>query len=187
MKAIVLYLLICTTSIFYSCTRDEVTVQVVRNPSIKFDFNSVSSWTADKTTFAPTSKVVVYPNDTTQLGVLYNRLMLQSTGHDNAGNVLQLIISFDAVDVARLTGSYSSLYSTQWGLAQVQLFNLTNSNNLSAYDLCNYSNANSTFRIQRQNTTEHLISGLFQMTLCNSRDSTQKINIINGTFTDIHY
>ncbi|MEP7108914.1 MAG: hypothetical protein ABI760_13055 [Ferruginibacter sp.] len=179
--------LIFTTLFFYGCTREKVTVQVIRKPSIEFNYNSTSSWKADNSSFAAISKVVVYPDDLSLQGVLYNRLTLQSSGHDNTGNNLQLIISFDAVNVSQLVGLYSTDYSTQWGLAEVQLFDLTNSSNLSAYNLCNNYNAIATFRIQRQNTTERLISGVFQMTLCNSRDSTQKIDIINGALTDIHY
>ena len=187
MRTIVLFFLIFTASFFYGCTPDKVTVQVVRNPSIKFDYNSTTSWKADNFSFADITKVVVYPRDTTRQGILYNRLMLQSSGRDNAGNNLQLIISFDAVDVAQLIGVYNPVYSTQRGLAQVQLFNLTNSSNLSAFNLCKDNTVNTTFQIQKQHLSERLISGVFQMTLCNSRDSMRKINIINGTLTDIHY
>lgn len=172
---------------FYGCTPDKVTVQIVRHPSIKFDYNTTASWKHDNYSFAPISKVVGYPNDTLRRAVLYNRLTLQSTGHDNTGNNFQLVISFDAVDATQLIGAYTSVYSAQRGLAQVQLFNVTNSSNLSAYGFCRSNIINAAFQIQRQNITEQLISGVFQMTLCNLRDSTQTINITNGTFTDIHY
>ena len=172
---------------FYGCTPDKVSVQVIRNPSIKFDYNTTASWKNDMYSFAPISKVVGYPNDTSRQATLYNRITLQSTGHDNSGNNFQLVISFDAVDANQLIGSYSPVYSTQKGLAQVQLFNLTNSSNLSAYELCRSNNLKAVFQIQRQHIPEQLISGIFQMRLCNLRDSTKTINITNGIFTDIHY
>lgn len=186
MKTTILLFLIFT-AFFYGCSRDVATVQVIRNPLIKFDFNSTSSWKSDNYSFADVSKVVVYPNDTTKPGKLYNRLTLQALGRDNTGNNLQLIINFDVVDVAHLIGIYSPVYSTERGLADVQLFNLTNSNNLSAYNLCDFNISNATFQIQKQDIAEQLIKGVFQMTLCDARDSTKKINIINGTLTDIHY
>lgn len=186
MKKIILLFLIFTT-FFYGCSRDVATVQVIRNPLIKFDFNSTSSWKSDNYLFADVSKVVVYPDDTTKPGKLYNRLTLQALGRDNTGNNLQLIINFDVVDVAHLIGIYSPVYSTERGLGDVQLFNLTNSNNLSAYNLCDFNISNATFQIQKQDIAEQLIKGVFQMTLCDARDSTKKINIINGTLTDIHY
>jgi len=91
------------------------------------------------------------------------------------------------VDVSHLIGIYSPVYSTERGLADVRLFNLTNSNDLSAFNLCDFNISNATFQIQKQDITEQLIKGVFQMTLCDARDSTKKINIINGTLTDIHY
>jgi hypothetical protein len=186
MKTTILLFLIFT-AFFFSCSQDVATVQVIRNPLIKFDFNSTSSWKSDSYSFADVSKVVVYPNDTTKPGRLYNRLTLQALGRDNTGNHLQLIINFDAVDVSHLIGIYSPVYSTERGLADVRLFNLTNSNDLSAFNLCDFNISNATFQIQKQDITEQLIKGVFQMTLCDARDSTKKINIINGTLTDIHY
>jgi hypothetical protein len=69
MKTTILLFLIFT-AFFYGCSRDVATVQVIRNPLIKFDFNSTSSWKSDSYSFADVSKVVVYPNDTTKPGKL---------------------------------------------------------------------------------------------------------------------
>src|SRR5664279_5137198 len=100
-KTILLFLIF--TAFFYGCSQDATTVQVVRNPTITFDFDSTSSWRSDNYSFLDVSKVVVYPDDTTKPGKLYNRLTLQALGRDNTGNNLQLIINFDAVSYTHLT------------------------------------------------------------------------------------
>jgi hypothetical protein len=170
------------------CTKDVTTVEVVRNPLIKFNIDSANaSWQSSNYTFSSISKVVVYPQDTTKPGQLYNRITFQSSGKDNSGNTLQLIVAFDAVDLTQLSGVYTSSYTTQRGLAQVQLYNLTNSSNLAAYSLCDQSISNAEFQIEKQDPDEQLITGSFHMTLCGARDSTNKINITNGIFTDLTY
>jgi hypothetical protein len=172
---------------FLGCSRDETTVQILRTPLLSFNFNGSSTWKADNYSFAPVSKVVVYPADTSQTGQLFNRYTLQGTGNDSAGNSYQLIITFDNADPNLLTGIYKPHYTNQTGLAQVQLFNLTNSNNLAAYNLCSNDTANAILQIQKQKPDERLITGSFQMMLCNSRDSSKKINITNGIIKDIKY
>ncbi|MEP7143991.1 MAG: hypothetical protein ABI707_14010 [Ferruginibacter sp.] len=179
------FLIFCST--FISCTRDEVKVQVVRHATLKFDLNNNESWTATTVAFGPVSKVVVYPNDTTSQAIVYNRLTVNSTGRSTNGQNLQFILSFDVTDPVEFKGQYTPTYSITKGLAQVQLYNVTNSNNLSAYSLCADNFNKSQFQIERQDKNERLISGVFQMTLCNTRDSTEKISILNGTFTDIRY
>lgn len=86
----------------------------------------------------------------------------------------------------QLAGSYTLLHNTQHGLASVQLYDLSNPNNLMAYRLSE-DPAISTLQIQKQSQSERLISGTFQMTLCNVRDTTQKISLTNGILTDITY
>ncbi len=170
------------------CTKDVTTVQVVRNPLIKFEFNGgTDSWQSSTYAFTSISKVVVYPQDTTKPGQLYNRITFQSSGKDNSGNTLQLIVAFDAVDITQLTGVYNSSYTTQRGLAQVQLYNLTDNSNLAAYSLCDQTISNAAFQIEKQKPDEKLITGTFHLTLCDARDSTKKINITNGVFTDLTY
>lgn len=172
---------------FFGCSHDETTVQILRTPLLSFNFNGSSTWKADNYSFAPVSKVVVYPADTSQTGQLFNRYTLQGTGKDSAGNNYQLIITFDNSDPNLLTGTYKPHYTNETGLAQVQLFNLTNSNDLAAYNLCTNDTANAILQIQKQKPDERLITGSFQMMLCNSRDSSKKINITNGVIKDIKY
>jgi hypothetical protein len=180
-------LLIIFCCIFYqSCSPDSTTVQVIRNPSIKFTYNG-ATWKSDKYSFSNPSMVVVYPNDTTQPGKFYNRIILQSTGRDNNNNNLQLIISFDNIDANQLVGSYTPFHTAVRGLASAQLYDLTNPNKLQAYQLCSDNSLASLFQIQKQNQDERLVSGVFQMTMCNIRDTTQKIKLMNGIFTDIKY
>ncbi|MEJ7587993.1 MAG: hypothetical protein WKI04_10580 [Ferruginibacter sp.] len=179
------FFIVC--GIFAGCTRDKVTVQVIRHPLLKFDFKATESWTANNVAFGPISKVVVYPNDTSSQAIVYNRLTMNSTGRATGGEDLQFIVSIDVIDPAQLKGQYTPLYSVTKGLAEVKIYNITDNNNLSAYSLCADNVIKSQFQIDRQNNTERLISGVFQMTLCNDRDSTQKITLINGTFTDIRY
>lgn len=170
-----------------SCSNDATTVQVIHTPLFSFNVNGSSPWTASTYSFTSISKVVVYPADTSQPGQLYNRLTLQGSGKDSSGNIYQIIIFFDAADVNQLVGVYNTLHTPQRGLDEVQLYNLTNSNDLSVYDLCSNNSPSAVFQIQKQSQDENLITGVFQMTLCNSRDTTQKINITNGILKDIKY
>lgn len=172
---------------FFGCSRNETTVQILRTPLLTFSFNGTSTWKADSYSFAPVSKIVVYPADTSQTGQLFNRYTLQATGKDSSGNTYQLILTFDNADPNLLTGTYTPHYTNQTGLSQVQLFNLTNSNDLSAYNLCANDTTNAILQIQKQKADERLIAGVFQMMLCNSRDSSKKINITNGIIKDIKY
>ena len=169
-----------------SCSNDATTVQILRTPLFTFNINGASPWTASTYSFGNISKVVVYPADTTQPGQLYSRLTLQGSGKDSSGNIYQIIISFDAADVNQLVGIYNPEYTAQKGLSQVQLFNLTNANDLAVYNLCG-GTSNAVLQIQKQSQAESLITGTFQMTLCNSRDTTEKINITNGILQDIKY
>ncbi|HUZ61287.1 MAG TPA: hypothetical protein VMU83_21105 [Hanamia sp.] len=186
MKIKLLHLSFVIAIFLGGCTTEQTTVQIVRNPLVTFTFNGNSSWKANNYSFAPVSKVVVYPQDTTQPGQLYNRLTLQATGTDSLNNTYQFILTFDAVDMNQLTGVYSPLYSSMRGIDNVQLFNLTNSSDLSAYALYKNS-ANAVLQIQKQDIDETLITGTFQMTLYNTRDTTQKIKITNGILRDITY
>ena len=173
--------------IIKSCSNDATTVQIIHTPLFTFNLNGTSPWTASTYSFTSISKVVVYPADTSQPGQLYNRLTLQGSGKDSSGNVYQINISFDAANVNQLVGVYNTLHTAQSGLGDVQLFNLTNSNDLSVYNLCNDNISNAVLQIQKQSQDESLITGSFQMTLCNSRDTTQKLNITNGILKDIKY
>jgi len=172
---------------FFSCSTDETTVQIVRTPVLKFDISPSGSWIADNYSISNSSKVVVYPQDTSQAAQLYNRHTLQGYGKDDLGQTYQLIIIFDVSDSSQLIGIYKTSYNKQRGLAQVQLFNLTNKNDLSVYNLCADNLANDVFQIQKEKPDEKIITGIFQMTLCNSRDSTKKLNIINWLMKDIKY
>ncbi len=173
--------------IFYilaGCSKESLTVQFQRNPLIKFDTDS-SSWTADSYFFTGPAKVVVYPSDTTLAGTLYNRFILQATGKDSKNNPLQLNLTFDVAETTQLAGMYNTSYTIDKGLQQVQLFNTGAS--LEAFQLCPPGSISPMLQIQKQSVAERLITGTFQMTLCNARDTTQKIHIKNGIITDIHY
>jgi hypothetical protein len=167
-----------------ACTKEDLTVQVVRNPVIRFELDSVS-WKAGNYFFTGPANVVVYPANPTQPGMLYNRFTLQATGKDSKGTNLQLNIIFDAANPDQLTGSYRTNYTPAKGLHQVQLFTLGST--LTAYNLCAGDTTTPILNIDRQSIKEQLVSGSFSMTLCNTRDTTQKIRIKNGIMTDIHY
>lgn len=186
MAKILLLITLFSSVLIFGCSPDMTTVQVIRNPIIKFNYNGNTAWQNTSYSFAPITPTVVYPQDPTQPGQLYYRYILRTTGQDDAGNTLELDVTFDVVDKEQLVGVYTPDYSTQRGLAQVQLFNLTN-NNLAAYELCTDSLATAVLQIQKQKADEKLITATFEMTLCNARDTTQKINITNGVITDITY
>jgi hypothetical protein len=166
-----------------ACSREEVIVQVVRNPLIEFSAGTFS-WRASNHSFRTPARVVQYPSAAAQSGQLYTRYTLEATGRDNRGQQMQFTMQFDAAGTNRLTGEYRPTYTTQRGLAAVQLFNL-DENNLASYRLCSTDTANARLVIQRQSERENLIAGTFQMTLCNERDTSIKLVISDGVITDI--
>lgn len=169
--------------LFLSACSKETTVQVMRNPLIQFTGNS-ALWKAGNYSLTKPVQVVGYPANSNQSGQLYNRFTLQANGKNDKGEDLQLNIVFDASNADQLKGIYRPAYTSETGLYEVQLFTLDN--DLSAYSLCSGSSA-SMLQIQRHSQAERLISGSFQMMLCNVRDTAQKIQISDGIINDIHY
>jgi hypothetical protein len=180
-------LLFFTAVIFAGCTSDQTTVQIIRTPLLQFDLSSSNSWKANDYSITNTSKVVVYPHDTTVPAQLYDRYTLQGSGKDQSGHAYQLVITFDVSESSSLVGIYKSDYTKDRGLAQVQLFDLTDKNNLAVYNLCTDDLQNDVLQVQKEKSDEKIITGVFQMTVCNSRDTTQKLNILNGTIKDLKY
>lgn len=178
----ILQLLILVVFLFSGCSKEATTIQIVRHPSVRFSSDS-ADLVADRYFFTGPSRVVVYPSATSP-GQLYNRFTLQAFGKDSRGNSLQMIIDFDSADSLNLTGVYLPIYSISKGLHQVQIFNL-DVNNLAAYSLCD--SVSSFIQVQKQSPSERLVTGIFQATVCNTRDTTQKIHITNGVFTDARY
>lgn len=169
------------------CSQDQTTIQIVRNPTFSFNFSPTNSWVASTYSITNISKVVVYPQDTSLPGQLYDRYSLQGSGKDDSGRTFQLVITFDLSNSTPLVGIYTPAYTLQRGLAQVQLYNLTNNNDLSVYNLCDQNLGTDVFQIEKQKTDERIITGSFQMTFCNSRDTTQKLNITGGSVKDLKY
>src|SRR6476620_7860345 len=161
-----------------ACSPDETSVGIARHPLILFTADNMT-WQASTYAFNTPAQVVAYPADSTLPGHLYNRFTLNAFGKNDQGANLQLTIMFDAEDAAQLIGTYRTRYTTSRGLAQAQVFDLDN-NNLAAYTL-RANDTTALFQIRRQSTQERLLAGAFQMTLYNVRDTTQKINITNGT------
>lgn len=183
----ILPLLILPFIFLAGCSNDQTTIQIIRNPKLTFSFSPDNQWLAANYSITNLSKVVVYPQDPSKPAQLYSRYSLQGTGKDDSGRTYQLVITFDLSDSSQLVGIYTPAYNSQRGLAQVQLYNLTNNNDLSVYNLCNDNLSTDVFQIQKQQPQERIITGSFQMMLCNSRDSTQKLNIMSGSLTDLKY
>ena len=182
-----LLLFFFTGIVFWGFSQDQTTIQIVRNPTFSFNFSPTDSWVASTYSITNISKVVVYPQDTSQPAQLYDRYSLQGSGKDDSGRTFQLVITFDLLNNSPLIGIYTPAYTSQRGLAQVQLYNLTNNNDLSVYNLCSQDLGTDVFQISKQQPTERIVTGAFQMTLCNSRDTTQKLNITGGIVKDLKY
>lgn len=172
---------------FASCSNDQTTIQIIRNPQLTFSLSASNGWTASNYSITEISKVVVYPQDPNLGAQLYNRYSLQGTGKDDSGKTYQLVITFDVSDSSQLVGVYAPSYNSQRGLAQVQLYNLTDKNDLSVYQLCAENLNTAVFQIQKQKPDERIVTGAFQMMLCNSRDTTQKLSITAGSLKDLKY
>lgn len=169
------------------CSNDQTTIQIIRNPQLSFSLSPTNQWNAANYSIHEISKVVVYPKDTTLGAQLYDRYSLEGTGKDDSGQTYQLVITFDVSDSSQLVGVYTPFYNAQRGLAQVELYNLTNKSDLSVYELCSDALNTAAFQIQKQKPDERIVTGAFQMMLCNVRDTTQKLNITAGSLKDLKY
>lgn len=187
MKKFYSLLFLFVSIVFLSCSSDQTTVEIIRTPLLQFDESASNTWKADNYSLSNSSKVVVYPGDSTLPAQLFDRYTLQGSGKDQAGHTYQLVVTFDVSDSSQLVGIYKPSYTTAKGLAQVQLFDLTNRNDLSVYNLWAGGLPNDVLQIQKEKADEKIISGVFQMTVCNARDTTQKITIMNGTIKDLKY
>jgi hypothetical protein len=182
------YLLILLGSFsLLSCTSDQTTVQIIRSPLLKFNLSPGNSWKADGYTLTQPSKVVEYPQDTSLPAQFYDRYVLTGSGKDDSGHTYQLTINFDLADGQQLVGLYKSDYTVERGLGGVQIVDMTDKKNLEVYNLCAEDLQNDILQIEKQKPDERIITGSFQMTLCNSRDTTQKLNILNGIIKDLKY
>ena len=72
-------------SIFLGCSPDQTTIQIIRNPTLSFNFSPTNTWVANSYSITNISKVVAYPQDTTQTAQLYDRYSLQGSGKDDSG------------------------------------------------------------------------------------------------------
>ncbi|MEO6905393.1 MAG: hypothetical protein ABI148_03470 [Ginsengibacter sp.] len=187
MNKIISLLFLFVALLFSNCSSDETSVQIIRTPLLQFDLSPTDKWVANNYSIKNTSKVVVYPEDSSLPAQLYNRYTLQGSGKDDLGKTYQLVINFDKSDSSQFVGIYKTAYNTERGIAQVQIFDLTDKNNLSVYNLCADDLQNDVLQILKEKPDENIITGTFQMTLCNSRDSTQKLTIMNGTIKDLKY
>lgn len=178
-------LLLITVIAFVACSREEVIVQVVRNPLIRFT-SSNFTWRAESYSFRNPIQVVQYPSNASQSGRVYTRHTLQATGRDDKGQRLQLNLSFDASEIPRLTGEYRPTYTANRGLAAVQLYNLEQGS-LASYRLIPADTASARLVIERQSDSEQLLSGTFRMTLSDERDPSKKIVITDGVLNDVRF
>lgn len=187
MNKIFTLLLFTVSLLFLGCSSDQTTVQIIRSPLLRFDLSASNSWKADNYSIIKASKVVEYPQDTALPAQFYDRYVLTGTGKDDSGHTYQLTIDFDLAEGNQLVGIYKPAYTAERGLGDVQLVDMTDKNNLDVYNLCAENMQNDVLQIEKEKPDEQIITGSFQMTLCNSRDSTQKLTIMNGTIKDLKY
>lgn len=172
---------------FFGCSSDQTTVQIIRSPLLKFNLSPTNSWQADGYSIVKSSKVAEYPQDTTLPAQFYDRYVLTGSGKDDSGHTYQLTLNFDVASGIQLVGLYKKGYTSERGLGDVQLVDLTDKNNLAVYNLCAQDLQNDILQIEKEKSDEQIITGSFQITVCNSRDSTQKLVIMNGIIKDLKY
>jgi hypothetical protein len=171
----------------FGCSSDQTTVQIIRSPLLQCNIGPSDSWKADTYSIVKASRVVEYPQDSSLPAQFYDRYVLTGSGKDDSGRVYQLTVNFDLADDEQLVGLYQKAYTTQRGLGDVQLVDMTDKNNLAVYNLSSSDFQNDILQIEKQKSDERIITGSFQMTVYNSRDTTQKLQIMNGTIKDLKY
>jgi hypothetical protein len=187
MNKIFTVLAFCLAFGLFSCSSDQTTVQIIRSPLLQFNLSPSNSWKADTYSIVKASQVVEYPQDSTLPAQFYDRYILTGSGKDDSGHIYQLTVNFDVADGNQLVGIYKSDYTTERGLGDVQLVDLTDKNDLAVYNLCAEDMQTDVLQIEKQKPDEQIITGSFQLTVCNSRDSTQKLEIMNGMIKDLKY
>ena len=187
MNKVLRFSLLLVTVFLFSCSSDQTTVQIIRSPLLQFNLSSSNTWKADNYSLIKTSQVVEYPQDTTLPAQFYDHYVLTGSGKDDSDHTYQLTVNFDLVSGIQLVGLYKKAYTSERGLGDVQLVDMTDKKNLAVYNLCAEDLPNDILQIEKQKPDERIITGSFQMTVCNSRDTTQKLNITNGIIKDLKY
>lgn len=184
MKIQFLFVGIIFLSLTTGCSRENLTVQIIRNPLVQFDLDG-TQLKATGYSFSGPSVAVVYPTNPALPAGLYYRYSLIASGKDSIGTPIIFNLVFDVSDTTQLPGDYRVSYTSGKGLNQVQI--LQTGAAPEEFSLCANDTVTPLLHIQKQSVDERLIAGSFQMTLCNNRDTTQKIIISNGVLTDVTY
>lgn len=185
-KVLRIFLLLATVFLF-SCSSDQTTVQIIRSPLLQFNLSPTNSWKADSYSLIKASQVVEYPHDPTLPAQFYDHYVMTGSGEDDSGHTYQLTVNLDLAHGIQMVGLYKKSYTSERGLGDVQLVDMTDKKNLAVYNLCAENLPNDILQIEKQKPDERIITGSFQMTVCNSRDTTQKLNIMNGIIKDLKY
>lgn len=173
------------TSLLQSCQQYSESFEVLRVPLIRTKVNG-ETWRANTYVVQNLGKIVHYDGPTDLEGSIFFRVNI--IGFRNDSNIERLEFTIDVRDVNNMVGEYTTTYTENGGIHNIEWIEpQTNPGFFPFYSLCDASDATTTFTIERQSTSETLIAGTFETTLCERTDISNQITLSDGEFDDLDY
>jgi hypothetical protein len=184
-KITMIYVVLIYTSLFLgACEPSSESVRIQRNPMIKANING-ENWQTKEYIPVSLGKTVYYEDMNDATGVLYERLHL--TIFNNAQYPQQLQFIIDVKDPKNMIGEYGMIYTEGGGIHEVMWTDHAASPDFyPLFSICEAFEPTVKIVIEKQSTSEKLISGTFEMTLCDRTNAGNTLIISQGEFKDIH-
>ncbi len=161
-------------------------VEILRFGRLEANING-ENWSTNRFETTGYNTVVVYVSDQDDSGTVFTRFTIDAIGTQPDGRDRQLSFTLDFTNISELRNRYTEDYNEDGGLHQISLYDEQSDGRIKIYQLCNPSSENDFFEIRRQSAEERLISGDFNVTLCNPLDPTDQITLSAGDFRDLRY
>jgi hypothetical protein len=184
-KTFVISISILISISLFSCQQFSESVEVQRNPMVKAKVNG-ESWQTREYVSILLGKTVYYEDVNDATGVLYERLHLSAFNNAQYPEQLQFIL--DVKDLNNMVGEYTTTYTANGGVHDIVWIDQASSADFyPLFSICDSFKPTTKITIERQSTSEKLISGTFEMTLCERTNGSNTLVITQGEFKDIYY
>ena len=168
-----------------SCQQYSESITIQRNPFIRAEING-TPWSTKNYVSRYLGKIVYYEDQNDLTGDLYNRVSI--TALSPSGEPDQLQLTIDVLNINNMVGEYNTTYTAKGGINEIQWVDkATSPGFFPVFTLCNPVVGTSKIIISRQEITEKLINGTFEVTLCERTDPNQILSITKGEFKDLSY
>ena len=180
-----IFLIFLTGIITSSCQQYTESISIQRNPFIKAEIDG-ENWQTTDYVSRYLGKIVYYEDENDVTGEIFNRISV--TALSPSGEPDQLQLTIDVVNINNMVGEYNTTYTARGGINEVTWVDkATTPGFFPVYTLCQPLASSGKIIINRQEPNEKLITGTFEVTLCERTNSGQVLTIKKGEFKDLSY